>query len=322
MPVSFKGWVKESLDHLRSEGLRTTALLRAGYFMYVGAFLTMSRAKPVGECVFERDWDALIILDSCRVDAVKQVQDEYSFLADLESIRSRGSNSAEWMCFTFTEEYRDIIQDTAYITCNSYTQRILREGVGLPPTHYVPFGPGDYDVVDSSAFRYLDEIWKYEAGGDAPGMKPPRVTTERAIHAGRTVDADRIIVHYMYPHTPYPRAPEGLQNPFPKFERGELNRADIWDLYLDNLRYVLDDVRILLENLDAETTVIASDHGEAFGEWGFYKHLVGCPHPAVRRVPWITTSASDKRTHTDFEYDTRKSDNIDVDQQLRDLGYL
>lgn len=33
-----------------------------------------------------------------------------------------------------------------------------------------------------------------------------------------------------------------------------------------NVRYVLNDVKLLLNNFDAETVVISSDHGDAFGE--------------------------------------------------------
>lgn len=94
----------------------------------------------------------------------------------------------------------------------------------------------------------------------------------------------------------------------------------MWEAYLATLRYVLDDVALLLENVDAERVVITADHGEAFGEWGFYGHTVGCPHPVVRRVPWVETTATDEETHESAvtpEVDAA----FDRDQHLRDLGY-
>ncbi|PSP48877.1 hypothetical protein BRC67_12005, partial [Halobacteriales archaeon QH_3_68_24] len=49
------------------------------------------------------------------------------------------------------------------------------------------------------------------------------------------------------------------------------------EAYLDNLRIVLDEVAVLLENIDADTVAITTDHGEAFGERNFYRHPVACP---------------------------------------------
>lgn len=65
------------------------------------------------------------------------------------------------------------------------------------------------------------------------------------------------------------------------------------EAYLDNLRIVLDEVAVLLENIDADTVAITTDHGGAFGERNFYRHPVACPLSRVRRVPWVETTAVD-----------------------------
>ncbi|WP_324665347.1 alkaline phosphatase family protein [Haloarcula sediminis] len=101
---------------------------------------------------------------------------------------------------------------------------------------------------------------------------------------------------------------------------GDVSRAEMWDAYLATLRYVLDDVALLLENVDAERVAITADHGEAFGEWGFYWHTVGCPHPAVRRVPWVGTTATDEGTY-DPVVTPETDEGFDRQQHLRDLGY-
>lgn len=48
---------------------------------------------------------------------------------------------------------------------------------------------------------------------------------------------------------------------------------------------VLDEVELFLNNINANKVVISSDHGETFGELGFYGHPAGCPHPVVKKVP-------------------------------------
>jgi membrane-anchored protein YejM (alkaline phosphatase superfamily) len=102
---------------------------------------------------------------------------------------------------------------------------------------------------------------------------------------------------------------------------GEISVEEAYEAYTDNLRYVLDDVKLVLENTDAETVIISADHGNAFGEWGEFSH--GHPYiGAVRNVPWVKTSASDQETHTpDVEALARDSDTPSVDAKLRALGY-
>ena len=48
---------------------------------------------------------------------------------------------------------------------------------------------------------------------------------------------------------------------------------------MNDFYYVLNDIGILLDNLDAERVVITADHGEAFGEYGILGHKLGSLHP-------------------------------------------
>jgi len=50
----------------------------------------------VGNNVFNKDWDLLIILDSCRVDALKEVAENYEFLYrnQIQSEKSVGGVNA------------------------------------------------------------------------------------------------------------------------------------------------------------------------------------------------------------------------------------
>jgi glucan phosphoethanolaminetransferase (alkaline phosphatase superfamily) len=97
----------------------------------------------------------------------------------------------------------------------------------------------------------------------------------------------------------------------------------VFDLYVQNLRYVLDHVERLLNNIDAETVVLTADHGELFGEWGLYSHHACVPHPALRKVPWVRTTANDSQSHNPpiERSDVDRVERIS-NEKLAALGYL
>lgn len=330
MTVSFRQWVADSIENLRSDKPLPSRLFRPAYYVYVASFLSLTKRWPYGTNVFSRDWDALIILDACRVDALRAVADEYEFLGEVGSITSVGSTSFEWMNHTFGSEYRDEIRKTGYVTGNGYTDSVL-EGKGETGNAALPFGPARYDVVDPDDFAYLEEWWRKEFDDDSEWMVGtgdvsrigPRYTTDRAISVGRNVDPERLMVHYMYPHDPFPQAGEDLRSPFERLRQGSLSAESVWSAYLDNLRLVLDEVEVLLKNLDADDVVVTADHGEAFGEFEFYRHVIGCPLPCMRQVPWVETTAEDRHEHepTAARFDSDDTATT-AEERLQDLGYL
>jgi len=103
------------------------------------------------------------------------------------------------------------------------------------------------------------------------------------------------------------------------YGRGEVEFEELWDSYRMNLELVLEEVRTLLSNLDAETVVITADHGNAVGELRMYGHPAGFLHPAVRKVPWIETTATDQLTYEPSV--GTESDERDVGELLEALGY-
>jgi glucan phosphoethanolaminetransferase (alkaline phosphatase superfamily) len=106
-------------------------------------------------------------------------------------------------------------------------------------------------------------------------------------------------------------------------EAGELSAETVREEYTENLRYVLEDVEILLKNINAETVVITSDHGNAIGEHGVYGHPPNTPIPALVRVPWYTTTAQNDGSHqpqynmNNNQYTAAKK----IEDRLQDLGY-
>jgi hypothetical protein len=126
----------------------------------------------------------------------------------------------------------------------------------------------------------------------------------------------------MQPHEPHIGEKYGLgQNIFVPLRKGNITREEAWRSYLENLRLVLAELRILLNNINAEKAIITADHGEAFGEFGFYSHQIGCPLSCVRRVPWVETKATDEETLMP-KLDPERNEGASLEQHLEDLGYL
>lgn len=321
MPVDFHGWLEESTRRITNKPIG--GIPRSLYYAYVGSLLSVSKRYPIGANVFERDWDVLVVLDCCRVDAAQAVAEEYDFIDDVGSIRSVGSTSMEWLVQTFRQQFVSEIQRTAYVSGNPYITPVFRDRDVPPGRLSVPFGPTEYDVVEPSEFAYLDEVRKYGVD-EKTGVIHPRTMTDRAISVARQYSPDRLIVHYMQPHEPHIGDEHGLGGEvFSRLENDEITKQEAWKSYMENLRLVLDELPLLLENLEASTVAITADHGEAFGEYGFYAHPIACPLPSVRRVPWIETTATDTKSYTP-KVDPQKStaENVSLDQHLKNLGYL
>lgn len=337
MPVDFASWIRESASEIRDDPLR--GALTASYAAYLGLWHTVTTRLEPGMNVFERDWDLLVVLDACRVDALRSVANEYPFLSEVGSVQSVGSSSHEWMAHTFTTDYAAEIRETAYTNPNGFSELCFVDG-DYPPRRTVPVGSFRWDPVKADDFGLLDINW--QRGHDPElGIVPPRYMTDRAVSIGRETDFERYVVHYYQPHKPYvagavreDRPPNDLEtDPWAHLRRGEATREDVWECYLENLRLVLNEVELLLENLDAETVVITADHGDAMGELRAYGHPEGFPHPVTRRVPWVKTTAVDERTYhpsgvddisvpgDDTEDDSGDADAALIDR-LADLGYV
>jgi len=310
--MDFSSWLAARPRVAREEGVgRALSLSAQDVARQLGRFaLTYDpRETPV----FEREWDTLVLLDACRVDALAAVAADYGFLPeDIPSVRSTASASKGWMRANFTDTYAAETRQTTYVTANPFSE----------------------SEVDSDVFADVDEVWTYGWDGDA-GTVPARHVTSRAVAAGRAGGHKRLLVHYMQPHFPSVPDPlgsgidiktfgEGWDSIWGRLEAGELPLERAWESYLANLRYVLDDVELLLKNLDAETVVISADHGNAFGEWNVYGHPPGSPIGAVRRVPWVETTATDTG---EYEPSLERPDGDGttddaVEDRLRNLGYV
>lgn len=329
MPVSFREWIDEFRENVQENPKR--AVMQSLYCSYLGIWYTVTSRVEPGTNIYEEEWDALIILDACRVDALRAVADEYDFL-DADEIGARwsvGCSSYEWMVKTFTEDYLPEIRETAHVTANGFAEPVFEENI-YGPSVAVPFGWPKREVVDAADFAVLEHAWRH-GRDERLGNVPPSYLTDRAIDVGRSTDAERLLVHYAQPHAPYMAGPAAEDrdptpveaDPWPPLRRGDADYDEVWELYLDNLRFVLDEVASLLENVDADRVVLTADHGEAIGEWKVHGHPDGLPLPVIKKVPWAVTSATDTGERTPTAAPDRSADAAaaDLEQHLADLGY-
>lgn len=315
-------WAKDNgyiVTRYRDEptrALREVVRYNAGRVWNDGLNQLIKRAS-YGASPFARadEWEALIVLDTLRPDALQEVAGEYDWLPDeIPATRSPASWSRGWVRKACNpQKYGDVMQETAAVCWNPFT---------------------DYESHPDYWYS-LDEVWR-TVWDDNLSCIPPREITDRAIQTGRDTDADRLFVWYQQPHAPYRSL--DCEEPLTHDQvgqletdretvwdlciRGELDRSDAWEAMLDNLRWVLDDVEILLENLDADRVILTADHGEAFGELGglLWGHGAGLPHPALIRVPWVELSAEDTGRHQPA-IDEEPERGVEVNEQLEALGY-
>ncbi|MDS0280767.1 hypothetical protein [Haloarcula onubensis] len=293
------------------------------------AFLkVVSSWLPHGTDIFERDWDVLVILDTCRADAIAHVASEYDFVTSGTSVWSRGSATREWVPHTFTASNLDEVRDTALVTANPTSRWGLGHEAEPEWPEFAKRLTG-WDTVEPTDFEELDEVWRYGPTNPYSGTVVPAAVTDRAISTWRSTAADRMIVHYLPPHQPYGHSALRENRPLKDIEKSPWQalkngtpKEDVWDLYLEELRSGLDSVATLIEDIEADDIVITADHGEAFGEFGLYAHPM-IPIPALREVPWIETTGQGRGEYSPWvEPSTADTDVEDaVEEQLEMLGY-
>jgi hypothetical protein len=195
-------------------------------------------ARAESTAIWERDWDVCCLLDGCRADLLAEVAPDYPFLsADAETIWSVGSQSAEWMAETFDAAHAAEMRRTAYVTGNPFS---AQAGDQLPATDTDPL------PLETDDFGLLSEAWREDWTDGEISTIPPEPLTDAAIAVWRERDRlgiDRVLVHYMQPHTPFRSRPDWF-----------LGTADIedWGSLADVGEETLA-AEDELEELDAET---------------------------------------------------------------------
>lgn len=304
-----------------------------------GVELAYSSRYPFGTNFLEKDWDLLVVLDTCRVDALNQVQEQTNerWLSDnsIDEKYSIGGSTLEWTAQTFSEGYEDEVGELDFIAGNMMVQEVLDGKLRPEDSANISCAPTSWSTLGRTDFNEFLPAWEYRESrgpdkGHADRPHPSAKTvTDTAIVHGREHNPKRTVVHYIQPHYPYYAAAESAGRtqlydwerfPFPSLRNGPVGLEKVWNTYIGELKSVVDSIAVLLDNYEAEKAVITSDHGEAFGEWLGYKHRGGTIHPKVRRVPWVEATAQDTETiepDIDLSYSELSRDEI-----LDALGYI
>lgn len=262
--------------------------------------------------IYEKEWDLLILLDCATPEMMNEVQDDYDFIGEIKTLTSVGTCSNQWMKNTFVKSHDEEMESTVHVTANTSSETYLNE----------------------DQFQHLEEVWR-DGWDEEIGTIPAREVTDRTIYYSRETTADRYIAHYMQPHLPFVTRPEiesnvvteagikGDGKNLNELQESGYERKELWNASIENLRYVLDSVEILLSNMDAERAIISSDHGQAFGEEGIWSHPCETYIEPLTQVPWCPATGTDCGEYeSDYEGETETSEEtIDRDEKLEALGY-
>lgn len=317
-------------------------MLKDAYYAYACGWAWLTQYHTVGTNIYDHDWDVLLVLDSTRVDLLQEAAALPNTRRDrppaelsipgarvtFDTIWSVGSITTEWLARTFSPAYQALIGETAFLAATPHTATVWDDESVLTNELDRRLPYPSPDVVPRREFLAFDELWQY-AHDDSLGVVPPDRVTDRAISYHRREQPPRMVVHYIQPHEPFiaPDTPKHVQGEsvmaddiWTGLADGRLDPDEVWPAYRANLRLALDEVARLLENLSADRVVVTSDHGNLYGELAQWGHPFGMPHPAVRRVPWLETTAIDRETSTPDPPEPA-TENVDVDERLAALGY-
>lgn len=272
----------------------------------------------------DEDWDNLFLLDACRADLFEECIDTGQF-DEYRRVHSIGCSSPEWMEKTFEgTEY----PDTVYVTANPWISKIAPDSFHKIVNLWVESGELSEEEI-KNAGGAIDGV------GVSGGVTiHPDTLSDAARSVHEKYPNKRIIVHYFQPHAPVvgnadgtPRSDtdDGL-HPGDDLKAGNVSREEVWEGYKDNLQYAFHYAQELAEDLEGRT-VFSADHGELFGErlWPFplrgYAHPDGVRHPRLTEVPWAVKEVGSRRRIVEGGTTRHESDEGEIDDRLRDLGY-
>jgi hypothetical protein len=275
--------------------------------------------------VLDTDWDVLIVLDGCRVDLFEEVvgvgADRSGPYDEYQRVRSRASQTGEWLRTTFPATYGD----TVYLAGNPMVS-----------------------MVKPDVFHHLTESWHDGVDPDLNTIAAPQITDD-ALNAREQHPQKRLVVHYMQPHYPFVGFPDLHFSAFEVFHevgvelagddrahsvwdalgKGLVEREEVWRGYQANLRYVLEEVERLVDAFADERVVVTSDHGNLLGErlWPVpvreYGHPPGFRMSGLVDVPWAVLGGEDRpEITTGTVQSVSAADQEHIDKQLAALGYV
>lgn len=296
-------------------------MLETAYYALGAGVAALQKQHPLGRNIYDAEWDICIILDSTRVDMMAAVAPS-AWRSDVAW--SRGSVTTEWLSNTFTQEYAPEIRDTVFVTANPHSKTVFTDRNWLTNEHAAKLPFPSNPAVTPKDFAAYHEVWQTHA--TEHDSVPPDVMRHATVEAHQNGHS-RVVSHWLQPHEPF-IAPDATitggsiynKNVWDGLNTDRLDPAEVWQSYMANLDYAITEVKKLLATVDA-TVLITSDHGNAFGEWGFYGHPFGWPQTEVRKVPWYFADATPTIEPPETHILEAEGGENDTEAQLRALGY-
>jgi hypothetical protein len=242
----------------------------------------------------------------------------------LSSRISKGSSTAEWLEANF--HGRDL-RDTVYVTANPQLEE-------------------NRDVWEIHLHKTIN-VWLEDGWDEETGTVRAETMTEASLDAAERFPNKRLVVHYMQPHYPFVPADTDFDKKHLRQIDGEgdepseenvwnqkfngtldVSEEELWDIYTENLEYVLEHVNELLAGVSGKT-VVTADHGNFVGEraspipireWGHPRGLYDEP---LVRVPWLEYKRGNRRKIS-VQSTGEVGENVDpelVKDRLKNLGY-
>lgn len=268
--------------------------------------------KKTGVDIVEKDWDNLIIMDACRYDLFESWN---TIEGDLSPVISKGSNTAEFLRGNFKnkeKEYNEIV----YISGNPQTR----------------------SNQISNLFHKSVPVWQTHWDEELQTVLP-NIMCEQAQVIHEKYPNKRLIIHFVQPHYPFigetgreiehrsihgdgvvsdpKESPDSIWR---KLEKGDLSKEKVWKAYRENLQIVLPHIQSLVDELNGKT-VITSDHGNAFGEFGLYGHPEEFFIEELVQVPWLEIPETERKFITKGEVMEESPPDELVEERLSHLGY-
>jgi hypothetical protein len=244
--------------------------------------------NPKRDNVFKKNWDFLFILDGCRFDTFKKIN---FYSGSLEKIVSLGSCTSEFIINSIKKTERATLNNIIYVSGNPYVSNIyLKNALQIQPF---------FEIID---------VWINGFDMDLNTVHPSEINKAFLLSLNRFKNKGfRYVIHYMQPHHPF-IGDNKINIGGWKNNRDQIlnNRKSleynikVWDLikkrkvtvekayaaYEANLKLVLDYIKEVLPYLEGKIC-LTSDHGNLFGEKGFYSHPCELIHPNLLNVPWF-----------------------------------
>lgn len=274
------------------------SLSRAFGFLYRGD----------GVKVMKEDWDNLIVLDACRYDFFER----YNWIeGELRREVSLGSHTAGWVKRNFQGRYPStvVISGTPQLSGTKLKQRVGKnpfyklinvwdwgwdeEGGTVPPAEVTDAAvdarkdhPDKRLLIQymqphrpfkGKRFRQILRSFKKSSDLRSEPLEPPNFFWEIF---------QPLLAKFPHLSEEVKRKKHNVGHIWDKARQGKITPPEIKAGYVENLKWVLEEVERLVEELNGKT-VITSDHGDLFGEHCLFGHHRNIRFKELVMVPWL-----------------------------------